>query len=159
MPRDRKGKRVLRVHPARASIAAAPAAGPETNAFQQHLLAPVHEEIVTLAALEADWDSNAAEPPSNQAIAAAHLLVDEVGQLLGQQLGDQVVPYDITPTPRGGVHVEWRGRDQRLQVEIGPECNFRFLIKPLPPTGPAHGEAQRVALPDLLPQIAEVLLA
>jgi hypothetical protein len=71
-----------------------------------------------LAALEEDWDSYHASPPSEPSLAVVRSLVHMLSawHTVAPKLAPQMVP-----TPEGGIDILWREQGYELEVEIAPD--------------------------------------
>jgi hypothetical protein len=75
-----------------------------------------------------NWDSYASEPPSTAAVSKARTLVwDIVGQGFGAA-GVRSIPFAIVPLSGAGLQIEWRGATDSIEVEIGPDGTFGYLL-------------------------------
>ncbi len=86
------------------------------------------KRLLTIEALGPNWDSYGSDAPHHMAVARAHRLIWE---LYMWSLGARhcpIVPYSVVPLSGGGVQVEWRGCDAVIEVEIGPEGAFGYLL-------------------------------
>ncbi len=84
--------------------------------------------LARIEKLEPNWDSYGSEPPSAVAIATARDLVWTVLQQMFVLFGERAIPYSIAPLSGGGVQIEWRGSTGAIEVEIGPEGKFGYLV-------------------------------
>lgn len=75
-------------------------------------LEPTIDRILHFVALPQGWDGSSAPPVQPGAVARALELLQDV---LGSH--DRPVPT-IAPTPRGGLHVEWHGKQVEVELEI-----------------------------------------
>lgn len=76
-------------------------------------------QLDEFAKLEPDWDSYGSERISPDAIDQARSLIELVAKARG------VAPYAVAPVADGGVYVEWRGPNGKLEVYMN-EVAFHF---------------------------------
>jgi hypothetical protein len=80
------------------------------------------EDLEEFQVLEEDWDSYGAAPITDVSLKAArHLLQAAAARELHK-------PYFIAPLPRGGVQIEWRGKQDALEIEISPQAGMSYLL-------------------------------
>ena len=75
-----------------------------------------------------NWDSYGSQPPSDHAIKGACNLVWNVIARCYAVSGEKAIPYSIVPLPGSGVQIEWRGRTDSIEVEIGHDSKFNYLL-------------------------------
>jgi hypothetical protein len=80
------------------------------------------EDLEEFRALEEDWDSYGAAPITDVSLKAARRL------LRAAAAGELNKPYFIAPSPRGGVQLEWHGKQDALEVEISPQAGMSYLL-------------------------------
>ena len=103
-----------------------------------------------LSALQEDWDSYGALPPTARAIGVASRLIVEATAHVGD------VPSAVMPFPNGGLQVIWeRGRDE-LQVDVGPDGSFGYLTVHRGDGEPAMTEADGLSLSDILALVQQL---
>jgi hypothetical protein len=78
--------------------------------------------------LKNDWDSYGSEPSSETAVAVASALVSEIFVELAPRVSAQAVPFFAAPLSGGGVQLEWGNGTARIEVEIGPDGKFGYLL-------------------------------
>jgi hypothetical protein len=91
-------------------------------------LAAACQRLAELAALQADWDSYGADPPTDLAITTARQVLEAVAGRLASAAGATPAPYFIAPVPTGGVQLEWTGPCSEIEVEVGPEGALGYLL-------------------------------
>lgn len=65
------------------------------------------------AALEYDWDSRGALPPSHDAVSAANVLLHYAANAIGIEIAP-----DICAAPYGGIDIEWAGPQGSLNIRV-----------------------------------------
>lgn len=75
-----------------------------------------------------NWDSYGSQPPASSAITKARNLVWEVVGKDFAHFGVRAIPYTAAPLSGGGVQIEWQGPSGSVEVEIGPHCEFGYLM-------------------------------
>lgn len=118
---------------------------------------PELEILEELAGLSEDWDSYGAAPIHQRAIRSASDLMVTVAKEFGTILGERARPYAVAPVADGGVFVEWRGPDTKLQVRARPDGDFRYLMVRKVQHQRIAQEQSRVSLAEVLRQLVSVL--
>ncbi len=115
-------------------------------------LRPAFQRITELASLQANWDGYGAEPPSALAYARAlQLILTLNSQSIAR--GRFRVPFTSAPIADGGLQVEWKGPNARIEVQAAPDGSFGYLI-----VAGAPGDREYHEADDLdLSQIVEVI--
>jgi hypothetical protein len=96
------------------------------------LMASAGSKLDELARLEPDWDSYGARPVSAIAINQANRLLLDVARRyleLGYPEVSRVKPWFIAPLADGGIQIEWRSDAGAMEVEIGGDGRFEYLIE------------------------------
>ena len=83
-------------------------------------LAAVAAEFSQLSALAAGWNSYGAAPVRPSAIEAAVRVLVYAGE-------DMPLP-SISPTPHGGIQLEWGGDDDGVEIEFEPDGSISVLV-------------------------------
>ncbi len=95
-------------------------------------MATASSKLDELARLEADWDSYGARPMSAIAINQANRMLLDVARRyleLGYPRIARVKPWFIAPLADGGIQIEWRSDGGAMEVEIGGDGHFAYLIE------------------------------
>jgi hypothetical protein len=100
-----------------------------------------------LSALQTDWDSYGALPPTARAIGVASRLIVEATTRVGD------VPSAVMPFPNGGLQVIWERGQNELQVDVDPKGCLGYLTIHRGDGEPAMTEADDVSLVDILAMI------
>jgi hypothetical protein len=101
-----------------------PAAGPGLSSRS------ARDTLDELARLSDDWDSYGAAAPTAVAISAAHGLLASIAERWVHLTDEHALPWAIAPLADGGVQLEWRGPGGAIEVEVGPDGRFDYLIEP-----------------------------
>lgn len=96
-----------------------------------HTIVPVASplnDLQRIADLPADWDSYGSAPPTTVAVGTARRLINTVyrDSLLSARAPS--LPFSVAPLSGGGIQLEWRGETDAIEVEIGPEGAFGYLL-------------------------------
>jgi hypothetical protein len=119
----------------------------------------VLDRLTQLAALDPDWDSYGAAPPSAEAVATARQLVLAVAERLVDVVGEQARPFAVAPLADGCVQLTWRGPSDELEVEIGPRDDVGYLLVKDRGGAESTEVAEGVTASDVLDLVERVLLA
>lgn len=92
-------------------------------------LLPAFSRIREMATLPANWDSEGADPPTPSAVASALYLIQAIAERRRQHAFGLVQPVTSSPIPDGGLQVEWKGQDARIDVQANPDGSYGFLVK------------------------------
>lgn len=117
----------------------------------------VQRKLLTFADLEQDWDSYGSYPVSFKAVAKASALFDKVINNFFKAKGGSVYPFDIAPLKNGGVQLEWRGPNGSLEVEIGPDEGFNYLLIQGQGKTRSFDEKDNVTASDILELISRII--
>lgn len=77
----------------------------------------VREKIDHLKTLEKDWDSYGGDPITLEALTNIEPLV-------------KLEPYFVSPTPDGGLGLEWQHPTWHLEVGVEPDGSYGYLFVP-----------------------------
>ena len=121
------------------AMTATPTADPSWFQVQRPIIAhastdPVYKLRTMLDRLEdtknfrEDWDSYGSQPPSNHAIEAARDLVWNVISRRYPTARNKSLPYSIVPLSGSGVQIEWHGVTDSIEVEVGRDGRFGYLL-------------------------------
>jgi hypothetical protein len=86
-------------------------------------------QIESLRDLPIGWDTYDAERITDQAICVAKHVTSEIISRVGRYMGSKAKPFDVAPLADGGLDVEWRGMDARVEIDFGPDGEIGFLLK------------------------------
>jgi hypothetical protein len=86
------------------------------------------QHLKAIESLESDWDSYGSEAPSAQAVAAARSLISTVHIASLYARGKRADPHAILPLSGGGIQIEWRGEGRAIEVEVGRDGTFGYLL-------------------------------
>jgi len=86
------------------------------------------EDLERIAALGADWDSYGSAPPTTVAVGTARRLINTVYRDSLLSARNPSLPFSVAPLSGGGIQLEWRGETNTVEVEIGPEGAFGYLL-------------------------------
>ncbi len=92
-----------------------------TEAYQE-----AAQRLDAFALLPAGWDTYDAKPIA-AAIHEARRLLAAVAQQFADQT-ERAKPFFVAPLPYGGVQIEWRRPKTEIEVEIGPDGQFGYLL-------------------------------
>lgn len=84
--------------------------------------------LETFGRLEPNWDSYGGKPSTAMAISTGRRLIGEVFSQHAAKAALRSVPYDVGPTPNGGVEVEWRCPAMDVAIEVSPRGLYDYLI-------------------------------
>jgi hypothetical protein len=118
---------------------------------------PALERLEKIAQLDRDWDSYGAAPIAPRAVAAGRKLIMDVADQLGADFGGKSLPFTVAPLVDGGVQVEWRGPTREIEVEIGPDEEFGYLLIVRTEAGRDFQEGDKTTRSEILDLIAQVL--
>ena len=118
---------------------------------------PTLRRITELAKLPNNWDGEDAEAPTARAIAAADYLVAAVAEGRERRGFRRVPPTTSSPIPDGGVQLEWRGVNARIDVQANPDGSYGFLVKWGSGSAARYEEADEASLDSILERIDHVL--
>jgi len=85
------------------------------------------QRLDAFALLSARWDTYDAKPIAPAAIHEARRLLAAVAQQFTDQT-ERAKPFFVAPLPYGGVQIEWRRPKAGIEVEIGPDGQFGYLL-------------------------------
>jgi hypothetical protein len=77
---------------------------------------------------EDNWDSYGSQAPSDRAVTVAGNLVWNVIARCFAASGNKAIPYSIVPLSGAGLQMEWRGNTDSVEVEVGPNGVFGYLL-------------------------------
>ena len=106
----------------------------EVTPVLEHLQKPASpiQEVLgrldRLRNLHQDWDSYGSDAPTSLAVAIARHLIWIVLTRTYALAEDRSIPYAVVPLSGGGVQVEWRCGAKAIEVEIGPDGHFGYLL-------------------------------
>jgi hypothetical protein len=133
-------------------------AQPEPPGGQQvtldRALEPSLERLAEIARLAPDWDSYGAAPPSALAIARSAAFLVKLHTSFIENVGKYIGPSHVAPLADGGIQLEWSGPSAEIEVQIGPEGTFGYLLINKQGANRTHEEADEV--PEL--QIIQLIL-
>lgn len=127
---------------------------PMDAAVQAHwseLLAPARARLAEFATYEEDWDSYGAAPIAPAAITTASYLMHRVLQRTGR------APFFVGPIPYGGIEVEYRGGERRIDVDVRPDETFDVLLVRGQGVEAAREARSSIPLTDVLRLIGDVV--
>jgi hypothetical protein len=135
------------------------AAGSEADTImsQRVLTEPALRRLAAIGELPPDWDTYGGLPPTPQALATARGLVELVTEHLAPVVGARGTPYSVAPIPDGGVHVEWRGARDTVEVWVSPGGEVGYLYVRPTATGEAHTEEDDVSWSKVLELVRRAL--
>lgn len=107
-------------------------------------LARADRRLADLARLEEDWDSYGAAPIAPGAIKLAAHLMRRVLMHRSYPPGF-AEPYFVGPIPHGGVEIEWRNCDKRVEIDVRPDSSLDVLT--VTGTGPSTRREARQNVP------------
>ena len=96
-----------------------------------HTIVPVVSplnELQRIADLPADWDSYGSAPPTTVAVGTARRLINTVYRDSLLSARNPSLPFSVAPLSGGGIQLEWRGETNTIEVEVGPEGAFGYLL-------------------------------
>lgn len=102
-----------------------PAAEAETA---RQTFANTMADLHRIAGLQADWDSYGSAPPTSVAVETARRLINTVYRDSLLSARAPYLPFAVAPLSGGGVQLEWRGETSTVEVEIGPQGAFGYLL-------------------------------
>lgn len=85
------------------------------------------QRLDAFALLSAGWDTYNAKPIASAAIYEARRLLAAVAQQFTDQT-ESAKPFFVAPLSYGGVQIEWRRPKAGIEVEIGPDGRFGYLL-------------------------------
>jgi len=98
-------------------------------ALQPSTFAPAFSQIDTFAQLGDDWDSYGARAITHEAADAARAILHRLHDLSLETLSSSLAPYHATPSPDGGVGLEWRREGQSIELWIGADGSLSAVIE------------------------------
>ena len=101
-------------------------AGPSGDPVYQ--LRVMLDRLGEMKSFEGNWDSYGSEPPSDKAVSVARDLVWNVVALRYAASGSKALPYSIVPLSGAGVQIEWHGSTDSIEVQIGSDGRFGYLL-------------------------------
>jgi hypothetical protein len=117
---------------------------------------PGEERLQRLRRLEADWDDEGGRAPSALAIKTASQVIRAAERLKGSQ-STEATPYDVSPVPSGGVMLEWRSDTTVLQLEVGCDGKFGYLLVEGQGASRKFTERENVASNEMIDLLGRVL--
>ena len=130
-----------------------------TSSMQQRprvSLQATFDRLDKIAALEPNWDSYNAEPPTARAVAAAGRLASAAVELFAGSAGESARPWAVAPFSRG-VQLEWRGRRRALEVAVNSQGHYGYLLEEGDGPQSRYEEGEGVELEGILDLLARVL--
>jgi hypothetical protein len=121
-------------------------------------LQPLFERLEQFAKLKAGWDSYDAVSIAGEAIDRAARLLRLVSGF-AWLVGHSALPFAVTPSPDGGVQVEWRRPNAEIEVQINPDGTFGYLHIEKSETGRQFDEGEDVPIGQILNLILRTLLS
>jgi hypothetical protein len=112
--------------------------------------------VAQLATLGPDWDSYGAYAPTHEAVNAAYILLVRLELQATEQVREHTQPFAVSPTPSGGVQLDWRGAIEEVQVDIDPEGRYGYLHITGSGADRTFQERGNVSLEDILCLISTV---
>ena len=106
-------------------IEVSPAAKEETA---RQTFANTMADLDRIAGLRADWDSYGSTPPTSVALETARRLIITVYRNSLLSARTPSLPYSVAPLSGGGVQLEWRSETKAVEIEVGPEGAFGYLL-------------------------------
>lgn len=125
--------------------------------LQPPSLLPALSRIVVMAKLAPNWDGEGADPPTAEAAAAACFLIEAVAEHRQRQGQIGVPPTTSSPIPDGGLQIEWRGPNARIDVQANPDGSFGYVVKWGSGTDARYEEADSAAPETVLALLDRVL--
>lgn len=101
-----------------------PSSGPASTA---PALKEASKRLRCLAALDPNWDSYGADPPSPRAIEAARDIIGEVATWFGD-VPNFADALDLAPTPDGGVLLMRDGASRETQIRVNRDRQLDALL-------------------------------
>jgi hypothetical protein len=86
------------------------------------------DDLDRIAGLRPDWDSYGSAPPTGVAVGTARRLILTVYRNSLLSARNPSLPFSVAPLSGGGIQLEWRGEIATIEVEIGPEGSFGYLL-------------------------------
>lgn len=120
-------------------------------------LLPALSRIVEMAKLAPNWDGEDADPPTAEAVAAACFLIEAVAERRQRLGGVGVPPATSSPTPDGGLLIEWRGPSASIDVQANPDGTLGYLVGWETGSAARYEEADTASLDAVLALIDRVL--
>jgi hypothetical protein len=81
-----------------------------------------------LRSLGLDWDSYGGDPPTARAIDSKRHLLEIALERFADVPADRLRPFAISPTPSGGILIEWRSPGFETAVDVDQEGSLHFLF-------------------------------
>ena len=85
------------------------------------------DRVADLSRLEDDWDSYGSVPLSSVAVSAAQNLLTLFAQNY-RVPPSAILPFHISPIPGGGIQLEWHFEKSELEVNVGSDGTFSYLL-------------------------------
>ena len=89
-------------------------------------IGPSIRRIDEFVHLPLGWDGDDADPITALAVSSAAVLVTSVADRCWHIRG--VAPITSSPLPDGGLQLEWVGNEARIEVEVGPEGAYGYVL-------------------------------
>ena len=105
-----------------------------------------------------DWDSYGGVSPSSLSISTAHRFLVTVGDVLLDVVGSRIQPFNVVPLSYGGVQIEWRGPSYDIEVEVGPNGDFGYLLVDKQGAEETYDEQDDASQSTVLRLVAKALL-
>ena len=87
-------------------------------------MATVSEQLEAMRGMGENWDGYHAAAPCTSAIDLAR---DFVRLVEAVRRGPQALPLHVSPTPPGGVLIDWEDDQTEHEIEINPDGSIEFL--------------------------------
>jgi hypothetical protein len=91
-------------------------------------LADMARRFGELDAIDENWDSYGGRPPTKASLKASRAFVRDVLCRVPQDRLDGARPFAIVPLVDGGVQLEWRAESAEIELDIGPDGEFGYLL-------------------------------
>lgn len=91
-------------------------------------LLPAFDRIAEMAKLPPNWDREDADPPTPRAVGRACYLIEAVAEAQERRGFGRVAPSTSSPIPDGGLQIEWEGPNARIDVQVGPDGSYGYLV-------------------------------
>jgi len=115
-------------------------------------------KLSAFAALDHDWDSYGAVPPTASAIEMAQSFLEMLTGHHASHLGCHLAPDIVTPIPGGGIQMDWWGNRVEVELDVNAEGRIGYLLIQKTGNEDSYTENNDVSLPDAVDMLARSIV-